>query len=230
MNVAVKSATPKALGILLLIGLTACNFSAASTTLTLPNPKFDPPAMAGAGMQTAVFSGGCFWGIEAVFEHVKGVEHAWSGYAGGSAATAYYELVGAGDTGHAESVKVKYDPSKISYGQLLKVFFSVAHDPTQLNRQGPDRGRQYRSAIFAVNAEQQRVAAAYIAQLQSAKVYSGPIVTQLAPLKTFFPAESYHQEYARLNPGSPYIVYHDLPKVARLKQQFPHLYREWTPE
>jgi peptide-methionine (S)-S-oxide reductase len=158
----------------------------------------------------AVFAGGCFWGVEAVFEHVRGVRDVRSGYAGGRAATAHYEQVGNGDTGHAEAVEVTYDPSKVSYGQLLKVFFAVAHDPTQFNRQGPDAGPQYRSAIFTANDEQARVAKAYIAQMTAAKTFGrAPIATQVAPLRAFYPAESYHQDFARLNPNHPYIVVHD---------------------
>jgi peptide-methionine (S)-S-oxide reductase len=171
-----------------------------------------------------VFSGGCFWGIQAVFQHVKGVSSATSGYSGGSAATAEYEVVSTGETGHAESVKVAYDPAVITYGQLLKVFFSVAHDPTELNRQGPDTGSQYRSVIFYNGDEQERIAEAYIAQLNQAKVYGGPIVTQVVPLKAFYPAEAYHQNYATLHPDDPYIVFNDAPKVAHLRQQFPDLY------
>ena len=174
--------------------------------------------------QTAVISGGCFWGIQAVFQHVKGVITATSGYSGGAANTAEYELVSNGDTGHAESVKVTYDPSQITYGQLLRVFFSVAHDPTQLNRQGPDTGTQYRSSIFYASDEQKRIAEAYIAQLEKVKVYPRPIVTQVVPLKAFYPAEAYHQDYAAHHPDNPYIVYNDAPKVANLRQQFPDLY------
>lgn len=196
---------------------------ARSKPVALPDPKLDVPAGA-AGNQVAVFAGGCFWGIEAVFEHVQGVERASSGYSGGSAMTARYPLVGTGRTGHAEAVKVVYDPSRVSYGQLLKVFFSVAHDPTQLNRQGPDVGPQYRSAIFYGSAEQKRMATAYIAQLDAAGVFARPIVTEVAPLKSFHVAESYHQDYARLHPDDPYIVHNDAPKVVNLKAMFPDLY------
>ena len=191
----------------------------------LPNAKIDMPLTAKKGEQIAVFSGGCFWGIEAVFEHVKGVNEAWSGYAGGTSVSAKYEIVSSGTTGHAESVKVSFDPSKVTYGQLLKVFFSVAHDPTQLNRQGPDTGTQYRSAIFYTNAEQQRIATAYIAQMTAAKTFPAKIVTQVNPLKAFYMAEDYHQDFARLNPSHPYIVYNDLPKVENLKRQFPQWYQ-----
>ncbi len=174
--------------------------------------------------QTVVFAGGCFWGIQAVFQHVKGVISATSGYSGGVSRTAEYELVSTGETGHAESVKITYDPSQITYGQLLRVFFSVAHDPTQLNRQGPDEGSQYRSVIFYSNDEQKRIAEAYVAQLGSAKVFPRPIVTQVVALKGFYPAETYHQNYATNHPNDPYIVYNDAPKVAHLRQQFPELY------
>jgi len=191
----------------------------------VPEPVLDPPAKS-AGLQTAVFAGGCFWGVEAVFEHVKGVRDVVSGYAGGKAADAHYEIIGSGLTGHAESVRVTFDPKQVSYGQLLKVFFSVAHDPTQLNRQGPDRGSQYRSAIFYSDAAQKGTAQAYIAQMSAAGTFGkDSIVTQLSPLKAFYPAESYHQDFARLNPTHPYIVVHDAPKVARLKARYPQLYR-----
>jgi peptide-methionine (S)-S-oxide reductase len=190
----------------------------------LPAPAADIPAASVKGPQTAVFAGGCFWGVEAVFRHVKGVSKAVSGYAGGAARTAEYERVSTGSTGHAESVEVTYDPAQVSYGELLRIFFSVAHDPTQLNRQGPDYGTQYRSAIFFTNDEQKRVAQAYIEQLAQAKAYPSPIVTQLVALPTFYPAEAYHQNYLALHPTQPYIVYNDLPKLAQLKQQFPERY------
>jgi peptide-methionine (S)-S-oxide reductase len=208
---------------LLLGGALACAARTASTS-AFPTPAADAPLASSHGEQTAVFSGGCFWGIQAVFQHVKGVIRATSGYSGGSAATAEYEVVSTGETGHAESVKVDYDPAAITYGQLLKVFFSVAHDPTELNRQGPDSGSQYRSVIFANGEEQKRIAEAYIAQLNQAKVYGGPIVTQVVPLKAFYPAEAYHQNYAAQHPYDPYIVFNDAPKVAHLRQQFPDLY------
>jgi len=191
---------------------------------TFPDPASDVPKASKPGQATAVFAGGCFWGVDAVFKHVKGVSGATSGYSGGSGATAHYEMVGSGLTGHAESVEVTYDPSQVTYGQLLRVFLSVAHDPTQLNRQGPDVGSQYRSAIFYASAEQQRVAEAYVAQLEGAKMFPKPIVTEIVPLKAFYPAEAYHQNYLALHPNSPYIVYHDLPKLAALKAQFPELY------
>jgi peptide-methionine (S)-S-oxide reductase len=177
-----------------------------------------------AGQQTAVVAGGCFWGIQAVFQHVKGVISATSGYAGGSSKTAEYEIVSTGQTGHAESVQVTYDPSQITYGELLRVFFSVAHDPTQLNRQGPDQGSQYRSVIFYTSDEQKRIAEAYIAQLDKAKIFPHPIVTQVVGLKAFYPAEGYHQNYATNHPDDPYIMFNDAPKVTHLRQQFPDLY------
>ena len=189
----------------------------------LPQPAADLSTGAAAAQETAVFAGGCFWGIEAVFEHVRGVLSAVSGYAGGTAATADYETVSTGTTGHAESVKVTYDPSQVSYGDLLRVFFSVAHDPTQLNRQGPDVGPQYRSVIFYTNEEQARIARGYIEQLTRAKVFARPIVTQVVPLQAFYPAEAYHQDYAAHHPNQPYIVFNDRPKVDRLRRQLPQL-------
>jgi peptide-methionine (S)-S-oxide reductase len=190
----------------------------------LPPPAVDIPAASVKGPQTAVFAGGCFWGVEAVFRHVKGVERAVSGYAGGMAVKPSYEQVGTGKTGHAESVEVTYDPAQVSYGQLLAVFFSVAHDPTQKDRQGPDYGTQYRSAIFYVNDDQRRVAEAYIAQLDQAKAFGSPIVTQVAKLPAFWPAEDYHQNYLAQHPMQPYIVVNDLPKLAALQKEWPQLY------
>jgi peptide-methionine (S)-S-oxide reductase len=178
------------------------------------------------GMKTAVFAGGCFWGTEAVFEHLKGVSNVVSGYSGGSAATANYEAVGSGRTGHAESIRITYDPSQISYEKLLEIYFYVAHDPTQLNRQGPDRGTQYRSAIFFANGEQQQIASAYIQRLNQSKSFSKPVVTQLVPLQIFYAAEDYHQDFIVHNPSYPYVVAHDLPKLAQLKRQFPEMYKE----
>jgi peptide-methionine (S)-S-oxide reductase len=204
-------------------GAIACNAGDNAIT-TVPNPAVDAPIATSKAEQTAVVAGGCFWGIQAVFQHVKGVINATSGYSGGAANTAEYELVSTGDTGHAESVKITYDPSQITYGQLLRVFFSVAHDPTQLNRQGPDSGTQYRSVIFHNSDEQKRIAEAYIVQLEKARVFPRPIVTQVVPLKAFYPAEAYHQDYAAHHPNNPYIVYNDAPKVAHLHQQFPELY------
>ena len=192
----------------------------------LPAPGADAPLAPAAASDTAVFAGGCFWGIEAVYEHLTGVTSAESGYAGGSGASPSYDQVSSGNTGHAEVVRVVYDPSRISYGQLLHVFFSVAHDPTQLNRQGPDVGTQYRSAIFYRTAEQKRIAEAYVAQLRAAKTFSRPIVTEVAPLSEFHVAEAYHQDYLVNHPNQPYIVIHDKPKLAALKKHFAALYRE----
>ncbi len=215
------------LGLALLTGLIACSAGfASSKPVALPDAKLDVPATAAKGDQTAVFAGGCFWGVEAVFDHVKGVKQAISGYTGGDANTAQYETVSTGRTGHAESVKVIYDPTKVSYGQLLKVYFSVAHDPTQLNRQSPDSGTQYRSEIFTSNAAQQKVANAYIAQLTAARAFSAPIVTRVEPLKAFYPAEGYHQKYLSLHPNEPYIVFNDAPKIVHLKAMFPTLYKD----
>ncbi len=197
---------------------------AAEAAVVIPPPAVDEASTAQS--ETAVIAGGCFWGVQGVFQHVKGVTNAVSGYSGGAAATAHYNVVGSGETGHAESVAVTFDPKKISYGQILQIYFSVAHDPTQLNRQGPDSGTQYRSAIFVKDAEQKKVAEAYVAQLGRAGVFGGKIVTEIAPLKGFYPAEAYHQDFLALNPDYPYIVYNDLPKVENLKQIFPALYRD----
>jgi len=207
-----------------LVGVTACNAKANPAAAAVPAPLVDAVRASVPGQQTAVLSGGCFWGVQAVFQHVKGVITATSGYSGGKAKTAEYEVVSTGETGHAESVQIVYDPSQITYGELLRIFFSVAHDPTQLNRQGPDEGTQYRSAIFYANDEQKRIAQAYIAQLDQTKVFSRPIVTQVAPLEAFYPAEAYHQNYAALHPNQPYIVFNDAPKVAHLRQLFPDIY------
>jgi peptide-methionine (S)-S-oxide reductase len=183
------------------------------------------PSSAAEGKQTAVLAGGCFWGVDAVFKHVKGVKSVVAGYSGGSAATAKYEVVSAGGTGHAESVKITYDPSKISYADLLRIFFSVAHDPTELNRQGPDSGTQYRSVIFYSNEDQKQIALAYIEQLDKARVFRKPIVTQVVPFQAFYPAEAYHQNFLALHPDNPYIVNNDLPKLRKLPKQFPTLSR-----
>lgn len=198
------------------------NVSLAATSL--PAPTVDTPLASAKRVETAVLAGGCFWGVEAVFEHLKGVTNVVSGYAGDGAATAKYDIVSSGRTRHAEAVRVTYDPSQITYGQLLRVFFSVAHNPTELNRQGPDTGPQYRSAIFYGNDEQKKVAQAYIAQLGAAKAFPKPIVTEVAPLQAFYDAEAYHQDFAARNPMHPYIVMHDAPKVANLQRQFPDLY------
>jgi peptide-methionine (S)-S-oxide reductase len=207
---------------LCLSGTIACH--ASSAAVKLPNPATDEPVSKTKSSETVVLAGGCFWGIQAVFEHVKGVTSATAGYSGGSANTAQYETVSTGRTGHAESVKVVYDPSQVSFGQILKVFFSVAHDPTELNRQGPDEGTQYRSVIFFSSEEQHRVARAYIDQLNGAKAFSSPIVTQVVTLQAFYPAEGYHQNYAENHPYEPYIAINDLPKLDHLKQTLPELY------
>jgi peptide-methionine (S)-S-oxide reductase len=194
--------------------------------VVLPAPAADAALSAGPGTETAVFAGGCFWGIQAVFQHIKGVVSATSGYAGGTAAHPSYEEVSTGTTGYAESVRVVFDPSKISYGELLHVFFSVAHDPTELNRQGPDEGTQYRSSLFYMTDAQKQTAQAYIAQLDKAKVFSSPIVTQVVKFTSFWPAEAYHQNYAELHPENPYIEVNDAPKVANLHKHFPQLYTD----
>ncbi len=219
---AMKNQALKILSALPMIGLAACMSS--SVAGPLPDPAVDMPLAKTSSTETAVFAGGCFWGVEAVFENVKGVTKSVSGYSGGAATTATYDQVSSGRTGHAESVSVTYDPSEVTYGQLLKVFFAVAHNPTELNRQGPDTGTQYRSAIFYVNPEQQRVARTYIAQIQAAKAFPRPIVTELVPLKAFYAAEAYHQDYLVRNPYQPYIVINDLPKLAALKRDLPALY------
>jgi len=219
---------------LLSLGLAVAMFACvaiAAPGQPIPAAKVDVPlAAAAAGKQTAVFAGGCFWGTQAVFERVKGVVKTTVGYSGGSASTATYDQVITETTGHAESVEVVYDPSRITYGQLLRIFFSVAHDPTELNRQGLDVGTSYRSAIFYTNSEQKRVATAYIAQLDAEKVFPKPIVTEVTPLKGFYPAESYHQDFALKNPDNPYIQICDLPKIHALKQQFPELFVDYKGE
>jgi peptide-methionine (S)-S-oxide reductase len=197
--------------------------SSAETAHDIPAPTMDAPAT--AGTQTLVVAGGCFWGVQGVFQHVSGVTSAVSGYAGGEQSTAHYEMVGSGRTGHAESVKITYDPGKVSLGKLLQIYFSVAHDPTELNRQGPDDGVQYRSAIFPANAAQARVAKAYIAQLDHAHAFTVPIVTRIEPDRTFYPAEGYHQNYLTNHPDSPYIAHNDLPKIRNLKRLLPNFYR-----
>ncbi|TCL75725.1 peptide-methionine (S)-S-oxide reductase MsrA [Rhizobium sp. BK251] len=210
-------------GALLVGGVLQLTPSAAEEARVIPAPAVDEQG--GAGKETAVFAGGCFWGVQGVFQHVNGVINATSGYAGGSKENAHYEMVGSGQTGHAESVAVVFDPRKVSYGHLLQIYFSVAHDPTQLNRQGPDTGTQYRSAIFPTNDEQARIAEAYIAQLNKARVYDAAIVTKIEPAKSFYPAEGYHQDFLTNNPTYPYIVINDLPKIENLKQIFPKDYR-----
>jgi peptide-methionine (S)-S-oxide reductase len=190
-----------------------------------PAPAVDAKLAAAPGKETAVFSGGCFWGVQGVFEHVKGVQRATSGYAGGTVENPYYELVSSGSTGHAESVQVVFDPSQISYGQLLMIFFSVAHDPTQKNRQGPDIGTQYRSAVFYSSDQQKKILEAYIAQINAARVYDRAIATQVAAYSAFYAAEDYHQEYLTKHPDDPYIQFNDLPKIERLKKAYPGWYR-----
>ncbi len=197
---------------------------AAEPAVAIPPPAMDLPKAAG-GLQTAVLSGGCFWGVQGVFEHLIGVRQALSGYAGGVKSTASYETVSSGGTGHAESVQITYDPQKLTYGEILQVYFSVAHNPTELNRQGPDVGTQYRSSIFYANDDQRRVAESYIAQLNKAGVFGAPIVTQVVPLKGFFPAEGYHQDYLLINPTNPYIVFNDLPKIRNFQKLLPVLYQ-----
>ena len=199
---------------------------AAEPAVAIPAPTLDATAPAGGGLQTVVLAGGCFWGMQAVYEHTKGVTQAVSGYAGGQKDTAHYEMVSTGRTGHAESVSVTFDPREISYGKILQIYFSVAHNPTELNYQGPDAGSQYRSAIFYANDEQKRIAGAYIAQLEQAHLFDAPIVTKLEPLSGFYPAEDYHQDFAVVHPTYPYIVFNDLPKVANLRRLFPDLYRD----
>ena len=209
-----------------LIGVAACSGAiAAEHMVTAPAPAADAPLKAGT-IQTAVFAGGCFWGVEGVFERIKGVKSVVSGYAGGAKATAVYEIIGTGMTGHAESVEVTWDPAVVSYGTLLRVFFSVAHDPTQLNFQGPDQGTQYRTAIFARSAEQDRIAKAYVAQLAKAGTWKPKIVTTFEGAKPFYPAEDYHQNYLRAHPTQPYIAINDIPKVEGLKKLFPALWSE----
>jgi peptide-methionine (S)-S-oxide reductase len=221
------------LGIPLLLWTAVGGFRTTTATANIPTAAVDIPAATSSvaslaakpGTQTAVLAGGCFWGVEAVFDHVKGVSEVVSGYSGGAAKTAQYERVSTGQTGHAEAVKITYDPTQISYGQLLKVYFSVAHDPTQVNRQGPDTGTQYRSAIFFTSPDQQKVAQSYITQLNQAQVFAAPIATELVPLNDFYAAEDYHQKFIAHNPAYPYVVVHDLPKLANLKKQFPDLYK-----
>jgi peptide-methionine (S)-S-oxide reductase len=210
---------------LLMALLMATPLAAAERAVSLPPPAYDP-APASTGLQKLVVAGGCFWGVQGVFQRVKGVSRAVSGYAGGDRETAHYARVTQGDTGHAESVEVTYDPAKVSVGDLLRVFFSVVHDTTQLNRQGPDVGTQYRSAIFVADPVQEKVARAYVAQLAAAGAFAAPIVTRIEPLTRFYPAESYHQDYLTQHPQAPYIVINDLPKIDSLRTLFPALYRE----
>jgi peptide-methionine (S)-S-oxide reductase len=209
--------------LLLALALYAAPAWGAERAVDLPPATYDPPM---SGAQKLVVAGGCFWGVQGVFEHVKGVTRAVSGYAGGPADAAHYNLVSRGDTGHAESVEISYDPKVVSFGELLRVFFSVAHDPTQLNRQGPDEGTQYRSELFVTSPEQEKVARAYVAQLTSARRFRAPIATRIEPLAAFYPAEPYHQDYLLTHPDAPYVVFNDLPKIEALKRLLPALYRE----
>jgi peptide-methionine (S)-S-oxide reductase len=213
-----------AVGALAVTAFALAPLKAAEDAVVIPPPTADVPAS--DGIQTVVLAGGCFWGVQGVFQHTAGVVSAVSGYSGGSQMNAQYELVSTGTTGHAESVQVKYDPKQISYGKVLQIFFSVAHDPTQLNRQGPDTGTQYRSAIFTTSDAQKKAAEAYIAQLDAAKVFGKPIVTKIGSLQAFYPAESYHQDYLTLHPSQPYIAYNDLPKIENLKKLFAENYQE----
>ena len=211
--------------LLLAAGIALRGFpSAAESARSIPPPVLDEPVSPQATSEVAVLAGGCFWGVQGVFQHVDGVTSAVSGYAGGAANTAHYEVVGTNTTGHAEAVRVIFDPRRISYGRILQIYFSVAHDPTELNRQGPDVGTQYRSAIFPTNPEQTRVTEAYIAQLNQRQVFDAPIVTKIEPGRDFYPAESYHQDFLTRNPRYPYIVINDLPKIEDLKRLFPDLY------
>jgi peptide-methionine (S)-S-oxide reductase len=213
---------------ILLVLLAACGpgfASCAERVVVLPAPQLDESASERPATENAVFAGGCFWGVQKVFQHVKGVQRAVSGYAGGNAQTAEYEIVSTGSTGHAESVQVTFDPAVVSYGTLLRVFFSVAHDPTELNYQGPDHGTQYRSEIFTQNEAQKRIAEAYVRQLDQTQLFGQKIVTRIEPLAKFYPAEGYHQDYATLHPDSPYIAMFDLPKVRNLEHIYPELYR-----
>jgi peptide-methionine (S)-S-oxide reductase len=212
-----------AASILAAVGVIAASHSSAEEGRPIPPPALDEPLK--GDVETAVFAGGCFWGVQGVFQHVVGVKEAISGYAGGRQEDAHYQIVGTGRTGHAESVRITFDPRKVSYGRLLQIYFSVAHDPTEFNRQGPDRGTQYRSTIFPASDEQAKVAEAYIAQLDAAHVFSKPIATTVEPGRSFYPAEGYHQNFLTLNPTYPYIVINDMPKIETLKRLYPEAYR-----
>jgi peptide-methionine (S)-S-oxide reductase len=204
----------------------ACRAGADAINKAIPAPALDTPAAEATGLQTAVLAGGCFWGLQGMFEHVQGVTKVVAGYSGGTQETAHYEMVGTETTGHAESVEITFDPKRISYGQLLRLYFSVAHDPTQLNRQSPDSGPSYRSEIFFTSPTQERIAKAYVAQLSSEKVFRTPVVTKIEPMKGFYPAEGYHQDFLIHNPTYPYIVRYDRPKIDALKRVYPEVYRE----
>jgi peptide-methionine (S)-S-oxide reductase len=209
----------------MLVALAPALSSCAESATVVPAPALDEPAAAPGASETAVLAGGCFWGVQGVFQHLKGVKQVLSGYAGGSKDTAEYETVSTGRTGHAESVQITFDPREVSYGRILQIYFSVAHDPTQLNRQGPDSGTQYRSAIFSINETQRRIAQQYVAQLEHSGVFRRPIVTKIDPFTGFYPAEAYHQDFATLHPDHPYISFNDLPKIENLKRLYPDLYR-----
>ncbi len=224
MSILCLARLPKAL-VFAMLAAFPVSAAFAGDVHVVPPPAFDETP-GGGKLEVAVVAGGCFWGVQGVFQHVNGVVRAVSGYDGGDKATAHYEMTSRGDTGHAESVRITYDPAKITYGRLLQIYFSVAHDPTELNRQGPDEGTQYRSAIFPENEEQAKIAKAYIEQLDKAHVFGAPIVTRIEPGHVFYPAEDYHQDFLTLNPTYPYIVYNDLPKLENLKKLFPDRYRE----
>jgi peptide-methionine (S)-S-oxide reductase len=211
--------------ITLLAALVPALSSCAESATVIPAPAVDAPAAGGSVSETAVLAGGCFWGVQGVFQHVKGVKQVLSGYAGGTKETAEYETVSTGRTGHAESVRITFDPRLVSYGRILQIYFSVAHDPTQLNHQGPDTGTQYRSAIFVMDEHQRSIAQQYVAQLDRAGVFRGPIVTKIDPFTGFYPAEGYHQDFATLHPDHPYIAFNDLPKIENFKRLYPELYQ-----
>lgn len=225
MNILASTKARVALTLLAVLITASIAFDSTRAAAAVPAPRFDP-AVTDSDEQTLVLAGGCFWGVEAVFEHVRGVKSVRSGYSGGEQRTARYKQVVRGNTGHAESVEIVYDPRQISYGTLLQIFFSVAHDPTQVNRQGPDIGTHYRSVIFPADEQQEQIAARYITQLNQAKVFGKPIATQVTPLKAFYVAEPEHQDFVARNPRVPYVVYHDLPKLENLQKTFPKLYRQ----
>lgn len=210
---------------LLVISVSGNVFAGGENVTNIPDPVTDVSTSVANGKETAVFAGGCFWGMEAIFENTKGVSEVVSGFSGGSKETAFYEQVSRGETEHAEAIKITYDPTQISYGELLKIYFGVAHDPTQLNRQGPDYGKQYRSSIFFINNEQKKVAEAYMEQLNKKQIFKNPIVTELVPLDSFYVAEEYHQNFVVRNPNHPYVVVHDMPKLEQFQKQFPELYK-----
>src|ERR1041385_1632193 len=225
-RMSMRSMLQQALVAIALVALgVSCGANAEAVDRRIPAPTVDTPAGEAGGSQVAVFAGGCFWGLQGMFQHVRGVSKVVAGYSGGDKATAHYEMVGTETTGHAESVEITFDPKQVSYGQLLQLFFSVAHDPTQLNRQGPDSGPSYRSEIFFTSPDQERVARAYVKQLNEAKVFASPIVTKIEPLKGFYAAEDYHQDYLIHHPNQPYIAFNDMPKIEALKKVYPQCYR-----